>query len=107
MILKDLTNHGFEAEDVEKFLNLQIKAATVPYAQNPKVTAEVEEMEEEWDPSRDQISKKFIGRLPKSVQAKSSVDKVLAALKTAGISTQDLIAFVDAVKTDPDALAFE
>jgi DNA-directed RNA polymerase specialized sigma54-like protein len=50
MILDDLTDDGFEAEDVEKFLNLQIKAATVPYAQNPMVRSFDQEMEEEWYP---------------------------------------------------------
>ena len=50
MILDDLTDDGFDPEDVEEFLNLQIKAATVPYVQNPKVTAD-EEMEEEWYPN--------------------------------------------------------
>lgn len=62
---------------------------------------------EEFSPELPMDTSKFIGKLPRSVQAQSSVDKVMQVLKSAGISREDIKAFVMAVRTDPDALPLE
>lgn len=113
-IFDALIADGFEPKDVEKFLTGQVIRLSMAYQMEEPYTSRLgnlgEAVDEDIDPSNPEAGYgKFnrASRLPRSIQSSLSVNKVLDAIKAAGITREDLMAFVDAVKTDPDALPLE